>query len=344
MPTPSNDNSNIEPDLLDLHLGHLSDAQRADLLQRIAADPALASQQEAYSAIFHALGTLSDEAAPAGLARKIQARVAEAGPPPRVTHAPTSDAEPDEFAAGNWIIRVRSLSDIIAVAAVLVLAVGLGLPSLLQVRERSRIMGCSQNLQRLGQGLSAYASAFGDSLPFVGWNKRSSSWQPSNEPGVQLMPNRRHVYPLLRAGRVRAAWFICPSRRDVAMPDDQIGQRNDFIEARNVSYAYQNMAGVRPSLSGNPDLPILADDNPLFDNGLPLFGIGTRLGLMNVAEMNSRAHRGRGQNLLTIGGSVKFADTPYSGVDGDNIWLLKDVAEYKGREGPKSAKDSHLLK
>jgi hypothetical protein len=126
------------------------------------------------------------------------------------------------------------------------------------------------------------------------------------------------------------------------MPADQLERRQDFIESRNISYAYQNMAGVRPSLRSTPDLPIFADDTPLFADGLPLLDL-RRLG-SDPAALNSRSHGGRGQNILTLDGRSIWTTTPLAGVRGNNIWTLDGVTEYTGREGPQSATDSHLLK
>jgi hypothetical protein len=137
--------------------------------------------------------------------------------------------------------------------------------------------------------------------------------------------------------------FLCPSQKDVPMPAAEIARRDDFLEARNVSYSYSNMAGTRPSAKDNGELPILADDNPLFADGHPLVDVLRRRG-GDPAEENSRAHGGAGQNLLTLSGHVKWATTPRAGLSGDNIWTLDKVERYTGREGPTSAMDSHLLK
>ncbi|MBU0638963.1 MAG: DUF1559 domain-containing protein [Planctomycetes bacterium] len=332
----------FDPTILDLHLGRLSETEQAALRQRINDDPTLASQNEALDEVFRALHALEAPRAPEDLLAKITARVAQGARPPKVLHPPTSSTEPREESLG-WILRVRNVRDIVAVAAMIVLAVGLGVPSLLHVRERNQRMGCSWNLAQLGRGMQAYAGAFSDSLPFAGWDQRSS-WKPTGSPGVETMPNRRHVYPLLLAGNVQPAWFVCPSRRDIPMAAEQVKHSNDFTESRNVSYAYQNMAGVRATLADGPDLVVLADDNPLFDNGLPLFDLPRRLGLTDPTMANSEAHRGKGQNILTIGGHVKWTTRPDCGVAGDNIWMLSNVTEYTGREGPETATDSHLLK
>jgi len=329
--------------LLDLHLGQLSDSAAAALRQRIAADPALAAQHETLAGLFENLRRFDAPPAPRDLVARIAARVAAAPAAPRLVRSSAGD-EPSESASLGWILRIRSVRDIAAVAAVIVLAVGLGVPSLLSLRERSQRMACSWNLSQVGQGLQAYASAFGDSLPFIGWDRRANTWQPTSDPSLEPRPNRSHVYALLRNGLVQSQAFVCPAGQDVPMPAELVARSNDFLESRNVSYAYQNMAGERPTLREQPGLPIMADDNPLFDNGLPLFEVPRRLGLGDPLRVNSRAHRGKGQNLLTLDGHVRWADSPEAGLAGDNIWTLQNVREYTGREGPQAATDSHLLK
>jgi hypothetical protein len=340
---PHSSDSEFDPDLLDLYLGQLSPEQRAELERRISADPALAKHNQALAAVFRALDSAPEPVPPADLAQRVSARVAAAGPAPRVVSPPSAEPEEDREPRGI-ILRVHSVRDVVAVAAMIVLAVGLGVPSLLHVRERNQRIACSNNLAQVGRGMQAYAASFGDSLPFVGWRRGHDCWQPTSEPGVAQLPNRRQVFPLLRGGHVRTVWFVCPAGDAVPMPAEQVRHRDDFIESRNLSYAYQNMAGVRPSLLDDPRLPILADDNPCFDDGRPLFDAVRRLGFTDPAQSNSRAHHGAGQNILTLDGRVIWTTNPNSGINGDNIWTLDYVNEYTGHEGPKSTTDTHLLK
>lgn len=335
--------ADFDPRLLDLHLGHLSRPEQETLRARIAADPALAAQERALAGVFAALHRLAALEAPPGLAARVVARARAAGRAPRRIRprdAVTAALERD----AARLVRLGSLRDIVAVAALLVLAVGVGVPGLLHMRERSQRVGCSWNLAQLGRGVQQYASVFGSSLPFAGWSGGHSSWQPTGEPGVVMVPNRQHIYPLLRLAYVsEPRLFICPGLSGVPMPPQEIQRRDDFLEARNVSYAYQNMAGVRPCANDHPELPILADDNPLFDEGRPLFD-SRRFRWGDRAAENSHAHGGAGQNILTLTGSVKWATTPRVGVGGDNIWILRGITRYTGREGPLAATDSHLLK
>jgi len=334
--------SEFDPKLLDLHLGQLSEQERAAFEERIKSDAGLASQNEALATMFQALNSMRAEEPmlPAGVTERIAARVAAAGPPPRVVHpARRSTAELAEL-ADPGVIRMRSFREIAAVAAIIVLAVGFGVPSMLHMRERGQRWLCQQNLIDIGRGMQSYAMAHNNSLPFAGWNT-NYSWRPTDDPGLRVLPNRRHAYTLPRLGYVPVRVFVCPSARDVPMPEAQVRNHDDFLESRNVSYAYQNMAGVRPSVEDNPELPIFGDDNPLFDNGWPLF---ETLGLSDPAQANSRAHGGAGQSILTLDGNVKWFTKPNVGVNNDNIWTLDYVDEYTGREGPRSKTDSHLLK
>ena len=324
--------------LLDLHLGRLDAEQRTALARELEDNPQLASESSAIEQVFSALRGLPVAEPPADLNQRILARVAAAGAPPRVVRTAERSAD------NGVVLRLHSFRDVIAIAAMVVLAIGIGVPSLLHMKERNQRIMCSANLASIGQGLSAYASAFGG-VPTVGWNGHDS-WAPTDNPRTQLLPNRRHMYPLLRTRDVAARLMICPSTNDVAMSDQQVPLHNDFPEARNVSYAYQNMAGVRPRFDRDAArLPILGDDNPLFDNGRPLFEVAAEtLGLRDPANSNSRAHGGAGQNVLTLDGSVLWKTTPNAGIDGDNIWTLKRIRQYTGAEGPDSAADTHLLK
>lgn len=330
--------------LLDLHFGRLTAAERERLLERMKTDSSLASQHEALSSVFAALGTWRDPPAPAAdLADRVLLRVRAAGATLRVTR-PAAGAKPKVAWENERVIRLHSIRDVLAVAAMVVLAVGVGVPSLLHMRERGQRTMCAANLAQIGRGLQAYANTFGDDLPFAGWST-ASSWRPTNDPRLDVVPNRKHLFPLVRAQYVPTTVFLCPSERGVAMSAEQARQRDDFLESRNVSYANQNMAGVRPTLKSNPAFVVLADDNPCFADGQPLIEVAAQsLGLRDPAQSNSRAHGGVGQNILRLSGATEWTTSPNVGIANENIWTLSDVSRYTGREGPATASDSHLLK
>lgn len=333
----------FDPILIDLAMGRLPADEAHAVRQRLASDPQLARQYEALSLTFENLNAAAVPlSAPVGLADRIAARVAGARPL-SVRHAQVTPADvEDSDAPVGFIVRISNMRDTIAVAAMLVLAVGLGIPGMLSVRDRSQRIACSANLAQLGVASQQYAATYAGALPFAGWSQEAS-WRPTDDPGVEVLPNRRHSYRLVRLSYVDPRVFVCPSQDDRPMSADQVADQDDFLEASNVSYAYQNMAGVRPSvLNDRPDLPVFADENPLFADGVPLFDV--LRGEFDASKRNSPAHNSRGQNILTLSGHVRWTESPLAGVDGDNIWTLSGESEYTGREGPSSTADSHLLK
>lgn len=323
--------------LIDLHLGRLDEAAAAELRARIAGDAHLSAQSDALAGVFAALQQVQVHVSPppADLAERIRARVRAAGPSLRV--------HPAVSKAGREIerrrIRLGGLREVVAVAAMVVLTVGLGVPSFMQIRERSQRQACSFNLAQMGRAMQSYATTFGENLPFAGWDE-GDTWKPGDS-SLKSMPNRRHLYLLAR--EAQPEWFVCPSAGGVPMPRG-LNAAADFPESRNLNYVYQNMAGARPTLKNHADQPILADDNPCFDDGQPLFDMRQRMGWSTPANSNSPSHQWRGQNLLTLDGRVKWTTSPNCGVGGDNIWTLSGVSEYTGREGAVVQTDSHLIK
>jgi hypothetical protein len=207
------------------------------------------------------------------------------------------------------------------------------------MKARNQRIGCSQNLAMLGQGIQLYTNTYASSLPFAGL--RPAQGVSRTEPAFA---NRRHMYPLLEAAFVAdPRLFICPSGRDIPLQANEVKRNRDFSDARNISYAYFNMSGARPSADAPGALPILSDDNPLFADGEPLQDLRRYLTGEGVLS-NSFAHRGVGQNVLSLDGHVQFAKTPLAGLNGDNIWTLQNVSEYTGAEGPAVATDAQLIK
>ncbi len=336
-------NEAFDPTLLELHLGHLSEEEQAQLLARIRDDADLARQNEAVQALFERLKLVRDEpSVPADLAERVVAHVHANADALRVVRPADSLTRTIEREQRLRLYH-GSLRDILAIAAVIVLMVGLGVPSVLHVRSRNQRIGCSQNLAQLGQSMQRYAASHASNLPFAGWEP-TMRWKPTADGRATLAHNRRHMYPLLQGAFVQnPRIFICPSRWDVPMAANDVSRHQTFPESRNVSYAYYNMAGVRPTLEDDPTLPILSDDNPLFEDGTPLIEFRRRTS-SDPTQINSGAHRAAGQNVLSLDGGVRWRVTPLVGIEQDNIWTLEGVSSYTGAEGPQSTTDAHLIK
>lgn len=341
MMTESDNLPQFDEMLLDYHLGRLSASERERLEVRLAGDAELRAAHDRLREIFAGLDTLRTVQAPIGLAERVAAGVRErAAQSPRLAPpVETEDLARHQERTPDFLVRSTNLRDIIAVAAMIVLVVGLGVPSVLSMREAKHRTACSWNLAQIGRGVQNYI-AFNAGMPFAGWS-RGASWLPNGDPQTRSVPNRRHIYPLLRLAYIsEPAIFVCPSSWDQPMAPKEIWRHRDFLRSDNLSYAYYNMSGAHPDSDDDPSIPILADDNPLFRQGVFVrpFGVGDEY------AVNSEAHGGDGQNILTLDGHVKWVTTPKVGVDGDNIWTLQNVEVYTGREGPRTTEDSHLLK
>ena len=115
-----------------------------------------------------------------------------------------------------------------------------------------------------------------------------------------------------------------------------IANAREFLKNVKIRfYSPQNMNGPVPNLSAGISMPLAADPNPMFENGVFRSG-ANRL-------MNSRAHDGRGQNVLFTDGSTVFLRTPVIGERKDNIWEVENVERYTGLETQKSATDAFLI-
>ena len=106
-----------------------------------------------------------------------------------------------------------------------------------------------------------------------------------------LVPNRRHLYPLLQKAFIaHPRLFLCPSNGGAPMPVDQVQRCNDFLDDANLSYTYFNMAGQRPSSEDNPDLPLMSDQNPVFGESTSFLG---KFAFRDRAHRIRLARRGR---------------------------------------------------
>lgn len=318
---------------------HLDDLAAPDPTTRERPEQVDEASSAEQAAWVHALQALASERraprlAPPGLARRAASVVGRL----RAAEEQSGQRETNDRPR---IIPFGHIRDVIAVAAMITLAIGVGVPGLLSVQERHRRVMCSTNLMNVGRGIQSYAQVHADSLPFVGFDSRAS-WLPTDEPGRRTVPNRSHLAPLVSAQLVDAPCFLCPSGACQSDETARVAARNGFGDANGVSYAYQNQAAVRPTMRDHAALVIMSDDNPLFDRGMPLIEY-LRQG-RDAANRNSWAHGGRGQNVLTLSGGVQWARSPNVGVNGDNIWTLQHVDAYTGREGPQSTRDAQLLR
>jgi hypothetical protein len=242
---------------------------------------------------------------PSGLTLATLARIAEhkcrpAAPPPappRTSLAPT----------GGWL-RLRR-ADVFAAAALLVIVGGLALPILLESRKERDRVECENNLRTVWGALAEYSGRTPDqAFPMV------EEHGPKSVAGAFV--------PILHdAGLLTDTHLVnCPARpvqaqpTNVTLADLESAYKNDAEDFARLGrdlaggYAYslgyrngQQLVGLHATDPGT--LPILAD--------LPAGG------------GNSLNHGGSGQNVLYIGGNVRWCVLRTVGESGDDIYVNK---------------------
>jgi hypothetical protein len=120
------------------------------------------------------------------------------------------------------------------------------------------------------------------------------------------------------------------------MSERELAERNDFSTPRGISYDSLNLAAARPNLRPNRSVAYLADANPLFVGGKFHRDV-------DPYTTNSPSHRGKGQAVLLLDGSVNKMTSPIFGNSRDNLWLAGDILNYTGTETPADDQDSFLV-
>lgn len=197
--------------------------------------------------------------------------------------------------------RRWNLPNVVAVAAVVLVAVGIVYPVANEVRSSSSQAMCASGLRTLGNGIASYASDHAGALPAMA---SLAPILPGQSSDGAILDNARHLEMLARQGYCDSGCTKCNG-------------------ARSLSYRVP-LHDRHVTLAGLPRSPIAGDANPV----QPL---AARSGGVSNADMRSVNHGQRGQNLLYSDGSTGWTISPVIRVDRsgreDNIWVIR------GRDG-----------
>ncbi|HHN77153.1 MAG TPA: hypothetical protein ENK11_00560 [Phycisphaerales bacterium] len=206
-------------------------------------------------------------------------------------------------------------ADLLAAAAVLLIAAGLMLPVKNSMTESSRRAVCMSNLQAAGLGLGLYAMSNDEALPMAtaGFG---GSWSRVGDPRHSQSAN---LYTLVRTKHVAPWMLTCPG--NPAAPSEPLDeQAMDWRTLDEVSYSYRLMpAGQNRIDRLDGDSVVLADRSPILLAALR----GQRIS----PETSSPNHRREGQHLLRLDDSVRWSPTPVL-ENGDNIWLPRAIERF----------------
>jgi hypothetical protein len=238
--------------------------------------------------------------------------------------------------------RRPRLSDIIAVAAMLFIAVAVLGPTLGFVREQQRRTACQSNMLAAGLGFGLYAGDNKDSLPMASASLAGTPWWFVGQPDRS---NSANLYTITRTGYVNINSLACAGNEHAANESDPT--RHDWKQFDNVSYSFQNLfAAQRPLWNGSVRSVVLSDRSPVVVRAFH--------GQFINPFANSLNHNERGQNILFNDGSVIWRTTPMC-ESGDNLWLPRDIEQrlsrkaratvaepLKGVESPTSSDDAFV--
>jgi len=320
--------------LLDYHLGLLEGEQAEQIRCEIASHEPSARQSRNVSAWLGLLDSYETPPPPARFVDRIVGGVTQASPL-RIAEAVSS--LPPSSEGGVSRRPLLTLRELLALAACIILFIGVAVPSVSRHHSRRQQMACASNLGSIYRGLSQYATTFNNMMPQTAGFFPGGNWLGSARPPVSPMANSRNRYMLVRLRFVRPKHFICagmPYARP--MDAERTARFDDFPAPENCSFDSQNVAGPTLPLGSVPGMPVFADRNPLFD--------GSKLDSNQPYESNSRSHDGgRGQNVLCADGRVMWTTSPVFGPDGDNIWQIEGVSSYTGTECPQYPKDAFII-
>lgn len=253
----------------------------------------------------HALAPLAEDAAnaepPPGLALSALARVAEyrCALPPAPVVPPSHSAVP----VRRWLFR----GDWIAAACLLLLVGGMALPAVAQQRRYAHRVACADNLRRFHEGFNAYADHNGGEFPRVeasGPRSFAGVFVPlltdmglTQDVRVDCPAQPRQVRPRYSMSELAALALEDPSLFDAVTK----GVAGHY--AYCLGYQEQGqLVGLRQTSDGQ--LPILAD-------------------CARAGGEQSGNHPG-GQNVLFVGGHVRWCTRPTVGVGNDHIYVNEE--------------------
>jgi prepilin-type N-terminal cleavage/methylation domain-containing protein/prepilin-type processing-associated H-X9-DG protein len=236
-----------------------------------------------------------------------------------------------------------SMIELLVVIGIITLLIGIIVPTMGKVREKSYINRCAENLHQIGEALSLYATdnhgAYPRTTYVPGAPLQSGTGPGAADPfavdGPSANDTTSAIFLLMRTEKLAPETFLCPyvNHEDVH-PDITIEHaRSNFSDFhRNLGYSFANpypdsdavASGYEWTSKLPPEFVLAADINPGVDGerddvNLPTLESNPR----EMAMANSNNHGKDGQNVLFADGHVSFEDTAFCGVDNDNIYNNK---------------------
>jgi hypothetical protein len=309
-------------------LGYLLNALDAETHQQVE------TQLRADSELQHSLGMLRQALEPlaadkeeidppAGLAYRTIARVAEyrcrpLPPPPERSPAPPMPHR-------RWRQR-----DILIAASILVLVSGMLVPMIAHVRDRRALAGCQNNLRQVHDALAVYRDNHAGNFPMV------QEEPPYNFPGMFAVhlkeagclgtdqSGRSNINLLCPANGGQRQPEYTSAQLMTMSPEERARAARELTGCYAYSLGYRGPSGELCGLRQDIRQPDLTTDR------LPILADKPRVSPGSNVRGNSLNHAG--QNVLYMGGNVRYWTTPNAGIDDDDIYLNRDGKVAAGKD------------
>jgi prepilin-type N-terminal cleavage/methylation domain-containing protein len=265
------------------------------------------------------------------------------------------------------IRKAFTLIELLVVIGVIAVLIAILLPALLAARERANQVKCASNLRQIGIGMKMYALDHKEYPRIIQLDFHSTSLYFSGQnlpPTIVLDAFERRLphdvtaamFLLVRQNYLTTGIFICPSTDH--QPDtlgglpattwcnfqftDPLGQNYSYSFANPYTGALQGPHSSEyhftPKLPS--DFPIGADRNQCVDR---CKSFSPNASASDLRYMNSLNHNAKGQNVLFNGGDVRWCQTPFVGINRDNIYTDALEKDHRGFNGTPTHKYDTVL-
>ena len=290
----------------------LEPEQQAEVEQHLASEAAWRERFHQLSGILTPLGEDPGVETPPGLTLATLAFVAEQqckGRPP----CPVPRDVPSVRPYWGW-----SRADVLVAACIALVCTSLLAPMLAGLWKKNERVACANNLRKLWQALTTYADTHDGSFP------RVEESGPLAFAGV-------YVPRLSEMGLLQGVSVHCPARGDKPASPLRISDLEQLYRQAPDQYAQtiQTLGGHYAYYLGYDDGSGLHHLRNDAGDGVPLLA-DRAAPFLTKATANSDNHDGQGQNILFIGGHVRWATHPQVGVAGDHIYLNQQLRREAG--------------